>query len=57
MTTRRKKRVFTKKHFNSGDGMLTAVWGPSLWHFLHIMSLNYPIRPTSDEKNSINILL
>lgn len=50
MTTRRKKRVFTKKHFNSGDGMLTAVWGPSLWHFLHIMSLNYPIHPTSEEK-------
>lgn len=49
-TTRRKKRVFTKKHFNSGDGMLTAVWGPSLWHFMHIMSLNYPVHPTSEDK-------
>ena len=27
-----KKRVFTKKHYMSGDGMLTSVWGPSLWH-------------------------
>lgn len=49
-TARRKKRVFTKKHFNSGDGMLTAVWGPSLWHFMHIMSLNYPVHPTSEDK-------
>jgi len=30
--------------------MLTAVWGPSLWHFLHIMSLNYPVKPTNEEK-------
>lgn len=49
-TTRRKKRVFTKKHFDSGDGMLTAVWGPSLWHFMHIMSLNYPVHPSSEDK-------
>jgi hypothetical protein len=30
-----KKRVFTKKHFSSGDGMLTTVWGAPQWHFLH----------------------
>ena len=45
-----KKNVFTKKHFNAGDGMLTTVWGPSLWHYLHIMSFNYPINPTSKDK-------
>jgi hypothetical protein len=45
-----KKRVYTKKHFKSGDGMLTAVWGPSLWHYLHTMSFNYPIHPTESEK-------
>ena len=45
-----KKRVFTKKHYMSGDGMLTAVWGPSLWHYLHIMSFNYPINPTNTHK-------
>ena len=26
--------------------MLTSVWGPSLWHFLHVMSFNYPVKPT-----------
>ena len=46
----KKKRVFTKKHYNSGDGMLTAVWGPSLWHSLHTMSFNYPVKPTAQDK-------
>jgi|TARA_Y100000992_G_scaffold302554_2_gene277264 hypothetical protein len=45
-----KKRVFTKKQYNSGDGMLTGVWGPSLWHFLHTMSFNYPVSPTKHDK-------
>lgn len=46
------KKVFTNKDFTSGDGMLTAVWGPSLWHYLHTMSFNYPIHPTdADKKN------
>ena len=26
----RKKRIYTKKNYNSGDGMLVDVWGPSL---------------------------
>jgi hypothetical protein len=46
-----KKRIFTKKDFISGDGMLTAVWGPSMWHFLHIMSFNYPVEPTQEQKH------
>ena len=46
-----KKKVFTRKHFNSGDGMLTTVWGPGLWHYLHTMSFNYPVQPTNQEKN------
>lgn len=30
--------------------MLTTVWGPSLWHFLHTMSFNYPVEPTKEQK-------
>jgi hypothetical protein len=45
-----KTKVYTKKHFNSGDGMLTSVWGPSLWHYLHTISFNYPVNPTKREK-------
>jgi len=46
-----KKRVFTKKQYNSGDGMLTSVWGPSMWHYLHTMSFNYPVEPTKENKH------
>ena len=56
------KRIFTQKHhpplqpvyseqdYNSNDGMLTTVWGPGTWHFLHTMSFNYPAHPTDTEK-------
>ena len=46
----KKVRAFTKKDFRSGDGMLTTVWGPSMWHFMHTMSFNYPVSPTQEQK-------
>ena len=36
--------------FNSNDGMLTSVWGPSLWHSLHTVSFNYPLNPTKTQQ-------
>ena len=30
--------------------MLTSVWGPPMWHYLHTMSFNYPINPTQEDK-------
>ena len=45
-----KKRTYTKKHYQSGDGMVTSVWGPPLWHYLHTMSFNYPVKPTRADK-------
>jgi hypothetical protein len=45
------KKKFTEKEFNSGDGMLTSVWGPSMWHYLHTMSFNYPHEPTCKQKH------
>jgi hypothetical protein len=42
--------VYSENDYNSGDGMLTTVWGPSMWHYLHIMSFNYPINPTKADK-------
>tara|TARA_B100001287_G_C22556508_1_gene469346 strand:+ start:136 stop:678 length:543 start_codon:yes stop_codon:yes gene_type:complete len=44
--------VFNKEHYNSGDGMLTAVWGPPLWHSLHTISFNYPVKPTKEDKEN-----
>jgi hypothetical protein len=45
-----RKNVFTKKEYNSGDGMLTTAWGPAIWHYLHMMSFNYPVNPTNEDK-------
>ena len=42
--------TFKKEDYNSKDGMLTTVWGPSLWHSLHAISFNYPIKPTKEDK-------
>ena len=44
------KRVFTKNDYESGDGMMTKIWGPAAWHFLHTMSFNYPVNPTKEQK-------
>ena len=37
--------IFNEKDFNSNDGMVTAIWGPGLWHSLHTISFNYPTNP------------
>lgn len=50
---KKQKRVFNKKHFNSGDGILTSVWGPAMWHYLHSMSFNYPVNPSNQEKKTL----
>jgi len=50
--TSKNYKVFTYADYNSGDGMLTTVWGPSLWHYLHTMSFNYPNNPTKKEKKN-----
>jgi len=59
-----KKLIFTQENYESNDGMMTAIWGPPLWHTLHIISFNYPVKPTKEQKinyynfysNLINIL-
>ena len=49
---RRTRKTYKKGDFKSGDGMLTSVWGPSLWHFLHAMSFNYPVKPIKEDKKN-----
>ena len=44
--------VFTKDDYNSGDGMLTAIWGPPMWHTLHTISFNYPVKPSKEQKDN-----
>lgn len=42
--------TYSEKDYQSNDGMLVSVWGPSQWHFLHTISFNYPIHPTELQK-------
>ena len=42
--------IYTKEELNSSDGMLTKVWGPCMWFFLHTISFNYPVNPSQVEK-------
>ena len=51
------KSTYNNRDYKSGDGMLTSVWGPSLWHYLHVMSFNYPINPTKLQKQKYKQLL
>jgi len=48
--TKTRRGPYSVNDFKSNDGMLTTVWGPSMWHFLHTMSFNYPVEPSCDEK-------
>ena len=42
--------MYTDEDFNSGEGFLTSVWGPAMWHYMHTMSFNYPVHPTEEDK-------
>ncbi len=53
--TRRKRltsrnSTYSQDDFDSNNGMLTTVWGPGTWHFLHTMSFNYPVNPSREDK-------
>jgi hypothetical protein len=45
------RSVYSQTDYDSNDGMLTTVWGPSFWHTLHTISFNYPVEPTADDKH------
>lgn len=41
---------FTNEDYKSDMGMVVSVWGPIQWSMLHIISFNYPVKPTDDDK-------
>jgi len=51
-TKKNKKKIFSLKDYNSNDGFLTTVWGPTQWHMLHTISFNYPTNPTNEQKTN-----
>ena len=51
-----KKKTFGKNDFSSGEGFQTSIWGPLIWTSLHIISFNYPVNPSLENKNTNKIL-
>lgn len=49
-TTTKRSFLFNRDDYNHGNGMLTYIWGPPLWHTLHTISFNYPTHPTKEDK-------
>ena len=52
MKTKKCRSIFTIDNYNSDEGMLTSVWGPSMWHTLHTISFNYPVNPSKEHKKN-----
>ena len=48
------RNIFNDANYESNDGFSTLIWGPSAWHFLHIMSFNYV--PALDRNNYYNFM-
>jgi len=48
---KKKIKTYSKNDYISGDGMVTATWGPAIWHYLHTISFNYPNNPSKLNKN------
>lgn len=50
--------IFTQKDYDSNNGMQSSIFGPPIWHSLHMISFNYPTEPTElDKINYTNFLL
>lgn len=44
------KHIFTHKDYNCSNGFSTSIFGPPIWFILHIISFNYPVNPTNEDK-------
>ena len=44
--------TFSKEELNSGDGMVTTIWGPPTWVALHTMSFNYGVNPSPEQREA-----
>ena len=35
---------------NINNGLITKIWGPGAWEFLHSVTFGYPVSPTDEQK-------
>ena len=38
--------------YSSSNGFMTKIWGPMLWPVLHMISMNFPVKPTIEDRNN-----
>jgi hypothetical protein len=43
--------IYNESDYQNNNGMLTRIWGPAMWHYLHTMSFNYPVNPDVKTKH------
>jgi hypothetical protein len=49
-TVRNASLIFKEHDYTSGDGMQTSIFGPVFWTAIHLVSFNYPVHPTEEQK-------
>ena len=49
-TSKKKTKKVEESDYDSNNGFLTKIWGPMLWSVLHMISLNYPVKPTKKQQ-------
>ena len=37
---------------DSGNGLITSIWGPHAWEFIHSVAFGYPISPSEEQKKN-----
>lgn len=37
---------------NKNNGLITKIWGPSMWESIHCIAFGYPIEPTEEQKQN-----
>lgn len=42
--------TFSEDDYKSGDGMQTAIFGPIFWTAIHLVSFNFPVDPTPEQR-------
>ena len=38
-----------EEKYGSSSGMQTNIWGPAMWMSIHVVSFNYPVKPTKEQ--------
>ena len=55
--TTTKEKNDLKENYESSSGMQTNIWGPAMWMTIHVVSFNYPVKPTKNQMNDYAIWL